>query len=65
VPDESSADQACFKCCGLCAVVGTPILPRAPGEIVFAAALIFYVMDTLSYTDRPVILDPGIPKRTA
>ena len=62
---KSSTDQACFKCCGIC-TVGSPLTQLwGSAGIVFAATRIVYSIVGESHTDRPVVLDPGIPKRTA
>ena len=63
--EKSSRDQACFKCCGLCTIVSTFVPARPPGEVVFAGKPIVYVINIETYRGRPVVLDPGIPKRTA
>ncbi|MFL5059599.1 MAG: hypothetical protein ACJ8DQ_05875 [Xanthobacteraceae bacterium] len=63
--EKSSGDQACFKCCGLCTIVSTFVPARPPGEVVFAGKPIVYVINIETYRGRPVVLDPGIPKRTA
>jgi hypothetical protein len=62
---KSSTDQACFKCCGIC-TVGSTLTPLTDAAgVVFAATRIVYSIDGESHRDRPVVLDPGIPKRTA
>ena len=63
--EKSPSDQACFKCCGVCTIVSTFVPMRTAGEIVFAGKPIIYVINSERYRDRPVVLDPGIPKRTA
>jgi hypothetical protein len=55
---------ACLKCCAIC--VADPSLARAPTIVVAlkVGAAIFSIA-TKTYRDRPVVLDPGIPKPIA
>jgi hypothetical protein len=55
---------ACLKCCGVC--VADPSLARAPAVIVdLRVGPAVFVIATQTYRDRPVVLDPGIPKPIA
>jgi len=62
---KESTDQACFKCCGICTAVSTFTPLSDPASLVFAATRVVYSIDGESHTDRPMVLDPAIPKRTA
>ena len=62
---SAPVEAACFKCCGICTVA--PSLAETSLRI--GARLVGYPVDYFiaarSYADRPLIIDPGIPKRIA
>ena len=68
-PDHDAAKKplsapGCLKCCGIC--VADPGLSRAPTvtvELTRHAAV--FSIDTKTYHNRPVVIDPGIPKSLA
>jgi hypothetical protein len=61
--DQSPA-QICLKCCGLC-TADAYIAPAPLLELDGLAMPILFSADLDSHIGRPVVLDPGIPKRTA
>jgi hypothetical protein len=58
-------DDACFKCCGICTAAPNLTDARAPTVAIFVAFSISYFAATQGYSDRPLVIDPGIPKRIA
>lgn len=61
---DTSSAQICLKCCGLC--MADAYLAAAPvTEVVLLAAPILFSGGFEAYSGRPVVLDPGIPKRSA
>jgi hypothetical protein len=61
---DPSPAQICVKCCGLCTV--DAYLAAAPlTEFVLLATPVFFSAGFEVYSGRPVVLDPGIPKRSA
>ena len=59
------SDTACFKCCGICTSAPNLSNPDVAADAVFIVFPISYLAAVLSYTDRPLVIDPGIPKRIA
>ena len=62
-PTKQTAD-ACFKCCGIC-TISPNLTVRVAAEIIPVSFAISYSVILENYTDRAVVLDPGIPKRIA
>jgi hypothetical protein len=58
-------DRACFKCCGICTAAPSLNDANAPADIGFVSYLVVYVVAGVSHEDRPLAIDPGIPKRIA
>jgi len=63
--EKSPADKICNDCCGVCTLASAALPPRAPGETAFAATPIVYLINPETCRERPVVIDPGIPKATA
>jgi hypothetical protein len=63
--EKSPGGQTCDDCCAVCTIVNTALPVRPSGEAVFAATRIVYVINPEIYRERPVVIDPGIPKATA
>jgi hypothetical protein len=61
---DPSPAQICVKCCGLC--TADAYLAAAPlTEFVLLATPVFFSAGFEVCSGRPVVLDPGIPKRSA
>jgi hypothetical protein len=58
------ASDECFKCCGMC--TASPQLPTADPSNSgrFISYRVAYFAFAEGWADRPLIIDPGIPKRT-
>lgn len=55
---------ACLKCCGIC--IADTGLARAPAIVVeLSGTAVVFVTAFKTYHDRPVAIDPGIPKLIA
>lgn len=59
-----TAGSACFKCCGIC-TTSPNLTAGAQTDAVRVAFTVFYLAPVLSFSDRPLVIDPGIPKRIA
>jgi hypothetical protein len=59
-----AADIACFKCCGICTAAPS-LSAAAPADAAFVGFSVSYSAPILTFTDRPLAIDPGIPKRMA
>jgi hypothetical protein len=61
--DSAKAPDECFKCCGIC--TASPQLPTAnpsnSGRVISYRVAYFTFPE--SWADRPLVIDPGIPKR--
>ena len=61
---DSSSAQICLKCCGLC--MADAYLTAAPlTEFVLLTTPVVFSAGFDAYSGSPVVLDPGIPKRSA
>jgi hypothetical protein len=57
-------EGACQKCCGVCTVAS--LMPMAPQiAVAISVSTILLSFNCSTYTDRVVLLDPGIPKHLA
>jgi hypothetical protein len=63
--EKSPGGQTCDDCCAVCTIATTALLVRPSAEAVIAATPIVYVINPETYRERPVVIDPGIPKATA
>ena len=61
---EQKKDAACAKCCGVCLTTAGVSPPAMTGTSAFAPSLIRYALESQRLAGRPVVIDPGIPKRT-
>jgi hypothetical protein len=61
---EQKKNAACAKCCGVClsAPAVSPVAMVA--AIAVAPSRIQYALKSQRFAGRPVVVDPGIPKRT-
>jgi hypothetical protein len=55
------SDHACVKCCSLCTIGGV-ILLRADRPVAFTVSAISFFASNKSFSDRTILVDPGIPK---
>jgi hypothetical protein len=62
---EPKKDAAFAKCCGVCVSTATNDPPPVARDISIAPSRIHYALTSQRFADRPVVPDPGIPKRTA
>jgi hypothetical protein len=60
---EQKKDAACAKCCGICVSTSTVVPAAMAGTIAVAPSRIEYALRFQRLADRPVVVDPGIPKR--
>src|SRR5215216_6838847 len=63
-PDPSSK-HTCLKCCGICTVDPNLTAGKAAGAIILSVVPIVYSRDFQAHSGQMVVLDPGIPKRSA
>jgi len=61
---DPSPVQICVKCCGLC-TADTYLAPAPLTQFVLLSTRIVFSTGFEAYAGRPVVLDPGIPKRSA
>jgi hypothetical protein len=56
-------DHACLKCCSMCTVAS--VMPADPNPVViFTISAVLFSVEQDHRSDRVVLIDPGIPKRT-
>jgi hypothetical protein len=64
-PDPAAADDIdCAKCCGSC-TLATAVMPGAAGHSLLTVSPALYPGQSDLWSDAPLRVDPGIPKRIA
>jgi hypothetical protein len=65
IEQSAPVEGACFKCCGICTAAPNLADPAARIGIRLIGHSVGYFVEVGNYGDRPLVIDPGIPKRIA
>jgi hypothetical protein len=61
--NTTDTTDTCFKCCGICTASPQLSTPSLSADARLVSYGLTYFVLAESWADRPLVIDPGIPKR--